>query len=193
MCRRSTARSLILFAPKNLAMEHVSVSAFQQSLETEKANPAVAFINVCTKDEYKAKHIEGVRNIPLDQLPSRLHELADKQTIYVHCRSGNRSKRAIEEMERLGVRARLVNVEGGIMAWESAGLQTRSLSSVLPMTQQVFVAAGSLILLGVFLVLTVDLAFLIIPGFIGAGLLFAGLTGWCGMAMLLSKMPWNKS
>lgn len=174
-------------------MKHVTISAFQQILQAEKANPTVAFINVCTKDEYRAKHIEGVRNVPLDQLASRLHELADKKTIYVHCRSGNRSKRAIEEMERLGVQAQLVDVEGGIMAWESVGLQTKSLSSVLPMTQQVFVAAGSLILLGVLLVFAVSPAFIVIPGFIGMGLLFSGLTGWCGMAMVLSKMPWNKS
>lgn len=172
-------------------MKHISISAFRQTLDAERSNPTVAFINVCTPDEYAAKHIDGVKSVPLDDLASRVAELKDKKTIYVHCRSGNRSKRAIETLEQLGVQAELVNVEGGIMAWEAAGLKTASTSSRLPMTQQVFVAAGSLILIGVALTLWQGMGFLLIPGFIGAGLLFAGVTGWCGMAMLLSKMPWN--
>ncbi|MBP7134200.1 rhodanese-like domain-containing protein [Patescibacteria group bacterium] len=173
-------------------MKHISISAFQQTLEAEKSNSTVEFINVCTPDEYKAKHIEGVKSMPLDQLAARLSELQEKKTIYVHCRSGNRSKRAIEELERLGVKAELVNVEGGLMAWETAGLKTASTSSRIPLTQQVFIVAGSLILLGVVLTYVGGVGFLLLPGFIGAGLVFAGLTGWCGMALLLSKMPWNK-
>lgn len=172
-------------------MKHISISAFRQTLEAERSNPTVAFINVCTPDEYAAKHIEGVKSMPLDDLALRADELKGKNTIYVHCRSGARSQRAIETLERLGIQAELVNVEGGLMAWETAGLKTASTSSRLPMTQQVFVAAGSLILIGVGLTLWQGIGFLIIPGFIGAGLLFAGVTGWCGMALLLSKMPWN--
>ncbi len=155
-------------------------------------NSTVAFINVCTPDEYAAKHIEGVKSLPLDQLESRVGELKGKETIYVHCRSGNRSKRAIETLERLGVQAELVNVEGGIMAWEAAGLKTAATSSTLPITQQVFITAGSLILIGVGLTLWRGMMFLVLPAFIGGGLLFAGITGWCGMGILLSKMPWNQ-
>ena len=173
-------------------MKHISISAFRQTLEAEKMNSTVAFINVCTPDEYAAKHIEGVKSLPLDQLESRVGELKGKETIYVHCRSGNRSKRAIETLERLGVQAELVNVEGGIMAWEAAGLKTAATSSTLPIAQQVFITAGSLILIGVGLTLWRGMMFLVLPAFIGGGLLFAGMTGWCGMGILLSKMPWNK-
>ncbi len=173
-------------------MKHISISAFRQTLEAEKTNPTVAFINVCTPDEYAAKHIEGVKSLPLDELETRAAELRGKRTIYVHCRSGNRSKRAIETLERMGIQAELVNVEGGIMAWEAAGLKTASTSSVLPLTQQVFITAGSLILIGVGLTIWQGMKFLLIPGLIGGGLLFAGVTGWCGMAVVLSKMPWNK-
>lgn len=173
-------------------MKHISIDAFRQTLEAERSNPTVAFINVCTPDEYAAKHIEGVSSMPLDQINARIVELKDKKTIYVHCRSGNRSKRAIEALEQLGVTAELVNVEGGIMAWEAAGLKTASTSSTFPITQQVFIAAGSLILLGSVLTVWQGTIFVIIPGLIGAGLLFAGLTGWCGMALVLSKMPWNR-
>lgn len=194
MTHPSISHFLILFVPSERPhMKRISIAAFQQALQAEKANPSVEFINVCTPDEYKAKHIQGVKSMPLDELPQRIGELQGKKTIYVHCRSGNRSARAIETLERLGLTAELVNVEGGIMAWEAAGLQTNADSSVLPITQQVFIAAGSLILLGVGLTLWKGVAFLIIPSFIGAGLLFAGLTGWCGMALILSKMPWNKT
>lgn len=107
-------------------MKHISVSTFRHILEAEKTNSAIAFINVCTPDEYAAKHIDGVKSVPLDQLESRIGELNGKETIYVHCRSGNRSKLAIQVLERLGLQAELVNVEGGIMAWEAAGLKTSS-------------------------------------------------------------------
>jgi rhodanese-related sulfurtransferase len=173
-------------------MKHISIGAFRQTLEAEASNPTVAFINVCTPDEYAAKHIKKVKSLPLDELTSRYTELKDKKTIYIHCRSGNRSKRAIETLEQLGVRAELVNVEGGMMAWESAGFKTASTSSTIPLTQQVFITAGLLILLGCTLTVLHGAIFIVIPGFVGGGLLFAGITGWCGMAVLLSKMPWNR-
>lgn len=176
-------------------MKRISVEAFQEVIEAEGKNASVAFINVCTPEEYQAKHIAGVKSMPLDQLSARYRELAKKSTIYVHCRSGARSQRAIDELMRLGVRGEFVNVEGGLMAWESAGLATVAPSgkTTFPITQQVFIAAGSFVLLGVGLSLFVDGYFIALSGFVGAGLLFAGITGWCGMAVVLSRMPWNKS
>jgi hypothetical protein len=79
-----------------------------------------------------------------------------------------------------------------MMAWESAGFKTASTSSTIPLTQQVFITAGLLILLGCTLTVLHGAIFIVIPGFVGGGLLFAGITGWCGMAVLLSKMPWNR-
>lgn len=173
-------------------MKHISAASFREILDAERGNPSVAFINVCSPDEYRSRHIDGVASLPLDQIEARRAELEGKRTIYVHCRSGNRSQRAIETLERLGLDAEFVNVDGGQMAWESQGFQTVSLSRALPLTQQVFVAAGSLVLLGVGLVIWKGPAFLAIPLFVGAGLVFAGFTGWCGMGILLSKMPWNR-
>jgi rhodanese-related sulfurtransferase len=62
-----------------------------------------------------------------------------------------------------------------------------------PLMQQVQIVAGSLVLLGVVLGYLLNPAFFLLSGFVGAGLLFAGLSGWCGMALLLAKMPWNRS
>jgi len=173
-------------------MKHVTVQTFKEVVEAEKGNVSVDFINVCTPAEYKEKHINGVRNIPLDELGKHVDELSKKTTVYVHCRSGNRSRQAVEKLVELGVTAELVNVEGGLIAWGDAGFATLSLTNRLPLMRQVLIAAGSLVLLGYALSLLVAPAFIYLSVFVGAGLVFAGVSGWCGMSFLLAKMPWNK-
>ncbi len=173
-------------------MKHISISAFKEVIESEASNPTVDFINVCTPAEYKEKHIKGVRSVPLDTLHFKIDELNKKQTVYIHCRSGNRGRQAIEKLQSLGVTAELVNVEGGILAWEEAGYETGSHTNRLPIMRQVFIGAGGLVLAGVFLTHFVDYNFILLPLFVSLGLLVSGFTGWCGMALLLSKMPWNK-
>jgi rhodanese-related sulfurtransferase len=173
-------------------MKHISVDAFKQVLEAEKNNNSIDFINVCEPAEYKEKHIEGVRSVPLGTIESHVEEFVNKQTIYVHCRSGKRGQQAIEKLMAAGVTSELVNVEGGIMAWDEAGHPTNSLTKRMPLMRQVLLAAGLLILIGFIGAHTIHEYFRFLILFVGAGLTFSGLTGWCGMAMLLSKMPWNK-
>lgn len=174
-------------------MRHISVHSFKEVVGAETGNPTVDFINVCTPAEYKEKHIEGVRNVPLDELASHINEFTNKKTVYVHCRSGKRAQRAIETLQSLGVTAELVNVEGGIMAWDEAGLPTRSVTNRMPIMRQTLLAAGLLILSGLVLAWLVNPLWLGLTAFVGAGLSFAGLTGWCGMSFALAKMPWNRS
>lgn len=173
-------------------MKHVTAHTFKEVVEAEKGNASVDFINVCTPAEYKEKHIEGVRNIPLDELGKHVGELSQKKTVYVHCRSGNRSTQAIEKLASLGVTAELVNVDGGLMAWGEAGFATLSLTNRLPLMRQVLIAAGSLVLLGYILSVTIVPTFIYLSVFVGVGLVFAGVSGWCGMSFFLAKMPWNK-
>ncbi len=173
-------------------MKHISITSFKEVLDTEKNNPTVDFINVCTIAEYKEKHIEGVRSVPLSEIERHLGEFKGKKTIYVHCRSGNRSQKAVKILEELGVEAELVNVEGGLLSWDEAGFQTMSLTKRLPLMRQVMLAAGVLVLLGYVLSVTLHSNFILLSVFVGAGLSMSGLTGWCGMALILSKMPWNK-
>lgn len=172
-------------------MQHISIHSFREVLIAEQGNTTIDFINVCTPAEYKEKHIEGVRNIPLDKITDHTSELQTKQTIYVHCRSGKRAAQAIEALTAAGVTAELVNVEGGLMAWDEAGLPTRADTHRLPLMRQVLLGAGGLILLGFALGYTVHEYFLLVPVGVGAGLTVAGATGWCGMSFLLAKMPWN--
>ena len=173
-------------------MRHISVHSFKEVVQAEQGNSAVDFINVCTPAEFSEKHIKGVRNVPLDEIASRVNEFKGKQTVYVHCRSGKRAGQAIETLQSLGVTAELVNVEGGILAWDEAGLPTQALTKRMPIMRQVLFAAGSLVLIGALLTLAVDSVFIFIPIFVGVGLTFAGATGWCGMSFILAKMPWNK-
>lgn len=172
-------------------MKHITVTELQNIIDLESQNPSVDFVNVCTPAEYKEKHILGVRNVPLSEIESHKDEFLGKKTVYLHCRSGNRSKQAIEKLSQLGVTAELVNVEGGLLAWDEAGYETQSHTSRMPVMRQVLLSAGVLILVGSILTYTLDIHFILLTGFVGAGLAFAGFTGWCGMAYVLSKVPWN--
>lgn len=173
-------------------MTEITIEAFKEVIGAEKNNPSVDFINVCTPTEYEEKHISGVRNVPFDEISKRVNEFSGKKTIYIHCRSGNRSSQAINLLKSLGVKAELVNVSGGLLAWGKAGFETMSLTNRMPIMQQTLLAAGSLVLVGYVLSAFVHPFFIYLSVAVGAGLTFAGLTGWCGMSYALAKMPWNK-
>ena len=85
-----------------------------------------------------------------------------------------------------------MNVEGGTQAWEQAGLPVVRGKKTISLERQVRIAAGALVFLGTILGAAVSPYLLIIPGFVGAGLVFAGITDTCGMGMMLAKMPWNQ-
>lgn len=172
-------------------MKHISPQSFHTVLKEHGENRAVDFINVCTPAEYSEKKISGVRNVPLSELAKHRDEFVDKERIYVHCQSGRRAQQAIEKLRELGVRAELYNVEGGLTAWNEAGLPTESQTNRLPIMRQVLIAAGLLVLLGVGLGWFLNSAWFALSAFVGTGLTVAGLTGWCGMSHLLARMPWN--
>lgn len=173
-------------------MRHISVDSFKEVVRAEQGNTSIDFINVCTPAEFKEKHIAGVRNVPLDALPQHISEFAGKQTVYVHCRSGRRAEQAIATLQSLGVTAELVNVEGGLLAWDQAGHPTKTLTNRMPIMRQVLLIAGLMVLAGLGLSAVVHPAFVLLSVFVGAGLTFAGATGWCGMSFVLAKMPWNR-
>jgi rhodanese-related sulfurtransferase len=160
------------------------------------AGQPARLLDVRTPGEHAAAHVPGAKLIPLDELDAaafRRERAGDGSPVYVLCQSGTRARRAIEKLERAGVQG-CVLVEGGTQAWIDAGLPVnRGQSRVLPLMRQVQIAVGSLSAVGAGLALTVNPRYALIPLIMGCGLVFAGLTGFCGLALLLAKMPWNKT
>ncbi len=173
-------------------MREITVQEFKHALQLGSSDDSLDFINVCSPGEYEEKHIQGVRSVPLDTLHKHIDEFKKKKMIYVHCRSGNRSRQAIETLKDAGIPAELINVSGGLMAWTKANFPTVSLTHRMPLMQQVLLTAGLLTATSIILSLLVESAFVFIALFVGLGQIFAGLTGWCGLSRLLEKMPWNK-
>lgn len=153
----------------------------------------IELIDVRTPAEFETVHIEFARNVPLDRLdPAHFAPSAGStEPLYVICRTGNRAQQAALKLEAAG-RPRVINVEGGIEAWEQAGLPVVRGRKSMSLERQVRIAAGSLVLVGSALGYFVHPAFIALSAFIGAGLVFAGVTDTCGMAMLLARMPWNR-
>jgi rhodanese-related sulfurtransferase len=160
--------------------------------QLRSAGQPVQLIDVRTPAEFQEVHVDFARNVPLDQLqPEALVPGGKDEMLYVICRSGNRAKQACQKLEAIGLD--VVNVEGGTLAWEAAGLPvTRGMRKVISLERQVRIAAGFLVLVGAVLAMVVHPYFAGLPAFVGAGLLFSGITDTCGMAMLLARMPWNQ-
>ena len=148
-------------------------------------------LDVRTPAEFAAVHAVGAINVPLDRLDAtQVKDLAKGSDLLVLCHAGARARSAAEKLEESGLRCLVV--DGGTKAWEAAGLPVnRTDRKVLPLDRQVQLTVGPLILLGVILGWQVDPRWLILSGFIGAGLTFAGATGFCGLAYVLGRMPWN--
>ena len=153
-------------------------------------------LDVRTPAEHAEVHVPDVQLVPLDKLDATklasMNGFAKDQPLYIFCRSGSRAKLAAEKLEKSGYQQCSV-VEGGTMAWAEAGLPVdRGTSKVISLERQVRIAAGVIVLIGVLLAQFVNPAFIWLSGFIGAGLAFAGITDWCGMGMLIAKLPWNQ-
>ncbi len=159
-------------------------------LKDELMTGKVQLIDVRTPAEYGEVHIEGSRLMPLDRLRPEEVKSSAKDCVIV-CRSGKRAAQAMEKLAAAGC-ANLRVLEGGVTAWEEAGLPVNRGKEVLSLERQVRIVAGLLVLTGVVLGAWVHPGFYGIAAFVGAGLTFAGLTDWCGMAMLLAKAPWNQ-
>jgi len=160
-----------------------------------QSGKSVELIDVRTPVEYREVHVGFARNVPLDQLDvaafSRDKKLAGGEPLYVICRSGGRGRQACEKLVTAGL-PNVINVEGGTLACVAAGLPVVRGKKAISLERQVRIAAGSLVLLGAVLSWLVHPAFIGLSAFVGAGLVFAGITDTCGMGMVLARMPWNQ-
>jgi len=167
----------------------------QRLSELRNAGTKIDLIDVRTPIEYREVHVQFARNVPLDQLdPDTLMQArngARDEPLYVVCRAGSRGEAACDKIRHAGF-TNVVNVEGGTMACEQAGLPLIRGKKAISLERQVRIAAGSLVLLGAMLGWLIHPAFIGLSAFVGAGLIFAGITDTCGMGMLLAWMPWNR-
>jgi rhodanese-related sulfurtransferase len=153
-------------------------------------------LDVRTPAEYESTHIPGAVLAPLDTLNAAdfLKARTDQsKPIYVVCQSGGRARKAIEKFRSAGFQDCIL-LEGGTQAWTEAGLPViRGSRQTLSLMRQVQITIGIVSGAGAVLALTVHRGFAVLPLLTGGGLLVAGLTGTCGLALLLAKMPWNKT
>jgi len=150
-------------------------------------------IDIREPDEFARRRIKGALSRPLSTLDAKGLSLPDSREVIFTCRSGMRTGANGERLVATCGRSAHV-LEGGLDAWDGAGLPVDVDSKApLEMTRQVHIVAGSLVLVGVILGVTVSPWFLGVAGFVGAGLTFAGISGFCGMARLLALAPWNRS
>lgn len=169
-------------------MNQISIKDF---IQNTKNTPSL-IMDVRTPDEYSRQNIPQSLNIPLDQIEKgQIDNLPKDKPLYILCQSGNRSQMACKILNKKGYN-NAVSIQGGINACKKEPGLVFIQSKTLPLMRQVQIAAGSLVILGIALAEWIHPSWIILSAFVGAGLTFAGFTGFCGMAKLLARMPWNK-
>jgi rhodanese-related sulfurtransferase len=169
-----------------------------QAITPEQAkallDAGAVLVDVREADEHARSRVPGARHVPLSRIDDVRLDAGGRPVIF-HCRRGARTgANAPRLAAKAGDACETYVVAGGLEAWKRAGLPVaEDRSQPLEIQRQVQIGAGSLALVGTVLGVTVSPWFLAVPAFVGAGLTFAGLTGFCGMARLLVYMPWNKA
>ncbi|PLS67872.1 MAG: hypothetical protein CV045_11125 [Cyanobacteria bacterium M5B4] len=166
--------------------ELVEVSA----IELQNKLDRVLLIDVREPGEYSSERIPGAKLMPLSKFDCS--QIPADQEVVLYCRTGTRSAQAAEKIFATGVKT-VQHLQGGITAWKQQGLPTdRDADAPISLFRQVQIVAGSLVLTGTILGATVSPKFLGLSGFVGAGLIFAGVTDTCALGMLLAKLPYNQ-
>ncbi|TNV22015.1 DUF2892 domain-containing protein [Buttiauxella sp. B2] len=165
-------------------------------LEARKLlDQGAVLVDIRDRAEYLREHIPNARSLPLTDIAAgKTVESTERQPVIFHCMAGTRTVQNANALMKAANPAPAFLMAGGINAWKSAHLPTiEDKKQPLPIMRQVQIVAGTLILVGVVLGYTTDSRLFLLSGFVGAGLLFAGVSGFCGMASLLLKMPWNRA
>lgn len=174
-------------------LQTASAITAQQLAERIAAGNRIELIDVRTPAEFREVHVECARNVPLDQLDPQAivsQRGQTNETLYVICKAGGRGQQACNRFQAVGY-SNVINVEGGTQACVQAGLPVVRGKKAMSLERQVRIAAGALVLLG-FGLSFLNPYFIGLSAFVGAGLVFAGITDTCAMGMLIAKLPWNR-
>ncbi len=162
-----------------------------QDLAKKVKDGGVAVVDVRTVSEYRAGHIAGSLNVPMDEIESRLEDIPAGKPVVMVCHSGQRSAMVRERLH--GRLPEAICLEGGLTAWEKEGLPVvRSVRTRMALDRQSMIGASTLVLLSVALGTFVSPSWYLLALLPGVGLMLAGTTGFCLMAVILSAMPWNR-
>lgn len=156
-------------------------------------HPEVRLLDVRTPTEYETVHIRGAYNVPLDLLGEHGAEIRTNvaEPVVLVCQSGQRARKAEEALKAAGM-PNLHVLDGGVNGWVAAGNPVVRRAERLSLERQVRIAAGALAAIGGILAVFINPLFALLPAFVGSGLVFAGVTNTCGMAMLLTRLPYNR-
>ena len=157
----------------------------------------LCILDVRTPAEVQAESLPHCLHIPLHELtPERLQNEMTKSgktgsRVYLLCQAGRRAEMAADQLKG-NIEADLCIIEGGMNAVKDSQIAVHKTRNSMSLERQVRITAGGLVLVGAILGATVNAYFYVMSGFVGAGLMFAGITDTCMMGMLIARMPWNK-
>ncbi len=170
----------------------MSLKALSPQAAQQLMKQGAVLVDIRADDEHARERIALARHVPMERLKNGGLPLDGASAVIFHCRSGNRTQVNAATLGACTACDAYV-LEGGLDAWKKAGLPVvTDASQPLELQRQVQIAAGSLIVLGAVLGATVSPWFHALSGFVGAGLVFAGASGFCGLARVLMRMPWNR-
>lgn len=170
-----------------MSLPHISPADAKRLLDQ-----GAVLIDIRDADEHARERISAARNVPLSRLCNSPLGTGGS-TVVFHCKSGNRTRMNAPLLAG-AAEADAFILDGGLEAWKQAGLPvTLDRSQPIDIARQVQMTAGGLAFAGAVLGFAVNPGFYLIPGAIGAGLFFAGLTGTCALARILKHMPWNRT
>lgn len=173
----------------------MNIRSISPSEAQQRQAEGALLVDIREPDEYAREYIPSARLLSLSAIEkgARLENLTPNDTVIFHCQSGMRSTQNAAKLAAITAPAQVFLLEGGLDNWKKTGLPvTVEKSQPLPIMRQVQIIAGALVVLGVVLGYSINPAFFLLSGAVGAGLLFAGISGFCGLARLLNLMPWNK-
>lgn len=174
-----------------MTVNFMSADAFRAAWE---AHPEMLVIDVRTAAEYAACHVEGAKLVPLQSfnVEDTLKLAGEASQIFLLCKSGGRAKKAAEKLVAASDKEVYV-VVGGTDACDALGMPVVRGKDRMSLERQVRIAAGLLVVLGIAASWLIHPAFVGLSAFVGAGLVFAGVTDTCAMGMVLARMPWNRA
>lgn len=152
-------------------------------------------VDIREADEHAREKVPGAHHLALSKLDVADLEIDEGKPVIFHCRSGARTiSNASQLARKAGGSCKAFILDGGLEAWKKAGLPVvTDRRRPIELQRQVQIGAGSLVFLGTLLGLFLSPWFFAVPAFAGAGLIMAGVTGFCGMARILMRAPWNRA